>query len=67
MERYRIICDTNKRMVMNDMISDNEKETIVSDLLSEVNPDEIISNLKKHPYTSKIHIFIFLRIIMGRN
>lgn len=73
MERYRIICDTNKRMVMNDMISDNEKETIVSDLLSEVNPDEIISNLKKHPYTSKDPYFYLpphnngkkLRLIQG--
>lgn len=73
MEKYKIICEVNKKQVFGEYISDNEKAVIVSLLLNGINPNEILSNLRKHPYTEKCPYFYLpphnngkkLRLIQG--
>lgn len=57
MERYRAICDINRKQVFGEYISDNEKAVIVSSLLKGINPNEILSNLIKHSHTENCPYF----------
>lgn len=73
MERYKIICETNRKQVFGDYISDDEKTYIVSSLLKDINPEEVLCNLRKYPHTAKGPYFYLpphdigkkLRLIQG--
>lgn len=73
MERYRIICDINRKQIFGEEISHDEKEVIVSTLIGKMNPDEILNRIKEHPHTAKCPYFYLpphnngkkLRLIQG--
>lgn len=73
MDRYKILCETNRKQIFGEEISDEEKKSIVSILLKDINPNDILSELKIHPHTEKAPYFYYppyqngkrMRLIQG--